>query len=171
MAEKSVEKEINNRRLALKTLKTETIAFLALTLGLTFLLNLFMWVNYDLIMESIELLSLATRLQMIIPAFSAIILNLFVFKTKTCPRKPKILFYYFLVLAALFTLVFALWLANPIDLSSIQIESMENLGSILVLALLNFAILILTLGWIALVFAWNFKSDSRKELEGKSCCS
>jgi len=165
LAEKSVEKKINNKRLVLKSMKTETIAFLALTLGLTFLLNLFMWVNYDLIMESIELLSLATRVQMIIPAFSAIILNLFVFKTKTCPRKPKILFYYFLVLAALFTLVFALWLVNPIDLSSIQIESMENLGSILVLALLNFAVLILTLGWIALVFAWNFKSDSRKELE------
>jgi len=109
--------------------------------------------------------SVEKKINKIIPAFSAIILNLFVFKTKTCPRKPKILFYYFLVLAALFTLVFALWLVNPIDLSSIQIESMENLGSILVLALLNFAVLILTLGWIALVFAWNFKSDSRKELE------
>lgn len=147
-----------------KSLKTETIAFLALTLGLTFLLNLFMWVNYDLIMESIELLSLATRVQMIIPAFSAIILNLFVFKKKTYPRKPKILFYCFLILAALYVLVFALWLVNPIDIASIQLGSIENLGPILVMSFLNLAILILTLGWIALVFVWNLKSDSRKDL-------
>ena len=165
LAEKSVEKEIDNKRLVLKSLKTETIAFLALTLGLTFLLNLFMWVNYDLIMESTELLALATRVQMIIPASSAIILNLFVFKTKTYPRKSKILFYYFLVLVALFILVFALWLINPIDLASIQLESIENLGPILVISFLNLAILILTIGWIALVFAWNFKSDSKKDLK------
>ena len=164
MAEKSVEKEMNNGIPVSKSLKTETVVFLALTLGLTFLLNLIMWVNSDLIMESIELLSLATRVQMIIPAFSAIILNLFVFKAKTYTRKSKILFYYFLVLVALFILVFALWLINPIDIASIQLESIENLGPILVMAFLNLTILILTLGWIALVFAWNLKSDSRKEL-------
>ncbi len=164
LAEKSVEKEMSNGRPVSKSLKTEIVAFLALTLGLTFLLNLIMWINYDSIVESIELLSLATRVQMIIPAFSAIILNLFVFKTKTYPRKPKILFYYFLVLAALFTLVFALWLVNPIDIASIQLESIENLGPIVVMGVLNLATLILTLGWIALAFAWNLKSDSRKEL-------
>ena len=92
MAEKSVEKEISTGRPVSKSLKTETAAFLALTLGLTFLLNFIMWINYDSIMESIELLSLATRVQMIIPAFSAIILNLFIFKTRTHPRKSKILF-------------------------------------------------------------------------------
>lgn len=165
MAEKSVEKELNKEGLVSKSPRTETIAFLALTLGLTFLLNLFMWVNHDLIMESTELLALATRVQMIIPASSAIILNLFVFKTKTHPRKSKILFYYFLVLVALFILVFALWLINPIDLASIQLESIENLGPILVIAFLNLAILILTLGWIALIFAWNLKSESKKELK------
>jgi len=164
LAEKSVEKEMGNWRPVSKSLKTETVVFLALTLGLTFLLNLVMWVNYDLIVESIELLSLATRVQMTIPAFSAIILNLFVFKTKTYPRKPKILFYYFLVLAALFALVFALWLVNPIDLASIQPESMENLGLLVVMGVLNLATLLLTLGWIALAFVWNLKSDSREEL-------
>ena len=165
MVEKSVEKEMDKGRPVSNSLKTETIAFLALTLGLTFLLNSFMWVNYDLIMESIELLSLATRVQMIIPAFSAIILNLFVFKKKTYPRKPRTLFYYFLILAALYVLVFALWLVNPIDIASIQLESIENLGLILVMSFLNLAILILTLGWFALVFVWNLKSDSRKDLK------
>ena len=164
MAEQTVEKELNKEGFVSKSLKKETIAFLALSLGSTFLLNLFMWVNYELIMESTELLALATRVQMIIPASSAIILNLFVFKTKTYSRKSKILFYYFLVLVALFILAFALWLINPIDLASIQLESIKNLGPILFIAFLNLAILILSLGWIALIFAWNLKSDSKKEL-------
>ena len=165
LPEKSVEKEINNKRLVLKSLKTETIAFLALTFGLTFLLNLIMWVNRDSIMESVELLSLATRVQMIIPAFSAIILNIFIFKTKTYTRKSKILLYCFLVLVALYIVVFALRLISPVDITSIEFESIENLGEILVIFFLNLAILILTLGWIALVFAWNLKSDSRKDLK------
>ncbi|KON31252.1 hypothetical protein AC477_04280 [miscellaneous Crenarchaeota group-1 archaeon SG8-32-1] len=167
MAEKSVEEEMSSGRPVSKSLKKETVVFLALTLGLTFLLNLIMWINYDSIVESIELISLATRVQMVIPAFSAIILNLFIFKTKTYPRKSKILFYYFLVLAALFALIFALWLVNPIDLASIasmEIASMENLGPILVMSILNLAILLLTLGWIVLAVIWNLKSDSRKEL-------
>jgi len=78
LAEKSGEKEMSNARPVSKSLKTETVVFLALTLGLTFLLNLIMWINYTSIVLSIELLSLATRVQMIIPTFSAIILNLFV---------------------------------------------------------------------------------------------
>jgi len=165
LLEGSVEKEIGNGRPVSKSLKTEIVVFLALTFGLTLLLNLIMWINYDLIVESIELLSLATRVQMIIPAFSAIVLNLFVFKTKTYPRKSKILFYYFLVLAVLFVVVFALWLVNPIDVAAIQIGSIENLGSILAMAFLNLAVLILTVGWIALAFFWNFRSESRKELK------
>lgn len=147
-----------------KSLKTETVIFLALTFTLTFLLNLFMWVYYDLIVERAELLSLATRVQMIIPAFSAIILNLFIFKRRTYPRKPRILLYYFLVLAVLFIVVFASWLVNPIDLASIQLESIENPGSVVVMGILNLVTFLLTLGWIALVFVWNLKSDSRKEL-------
>ena len=147
-----------------RSLKTETAVFLALTLTLTFLLNLVMWVNYDLIFERIDLLSLATRVQMIIPAFSAIILNLFIFKTRTYPRKSRVLLYYFLVLAVLFIVVFAAWLVNPIDLASIQLGSIENLGSVVVMVFLNLATFLLTIGWIVLVFAWNFKSDSRKEL-------
>ena len=145
LAEKPVEKE-SNRRTGSRSFKKETIVFIALTLGLTFLLNFVMWLNFDLIVESIELLALATRVQMSIPAFSAIILNLFIFKTKIFPRKARILFYYFLVLATLFTLVFAFWLVNPIDISSIQPDSIENLGQILIAGILELSTLILTLG-------------------------
>ena len=77
----SNEKPVSNR------LKTETIVFLALTLGLTFLLNFIMWINYDLFAENIELFAIALQVQMLIPASSAIILNLFVFKTKTYSKK------------------------------------------------------------------------------------
>ena len=157
--------EMSNERLISKAMKKETVVFLALTFALTFLLNLIIWVNYDSLVHSVELISLGARVQMTIPAFSAIILNLFVFKTKIYPRKVKILFYYFLGLAAVFTLTFALWLVNPINIASIQLESMENFGPIVAMSLLNLATLVLTFGWIALVFAWNLKSNSRQELK------
>ena len=165
MAETSLEKEMSNGRPISKSLKNETVGFLAVTFALTFLLNLIMWVHYDSLVQSVELIQLGARLQMTIPAFSAIILNLFVFKTTIYPRKVKILFYYFLGIAALFTLVFALWLVNPIDIASIQPQSMENLGPIVAMSLLNLATLVLTFGWIALVFAWNLRSNSRQELK------
>ena len=165
LAEKSVEKELKNKIITSNFLKKQTLAFLFLTFSLTFLLNFVMWLNYDIISESIELLRLATRVQMIIPAFSAIILNLFVFKTKIYQRKSRILLYYFLVLSIIFVLIFVVWLVNPIDLTSIQLDSFENLGSILALSFLNLAGLVLIIGWIALVFFWNLKSGSRKELK------
>jgi membrane protease YdiL (CAAX protease family) len=166
LAEKSLENEVSRERIVSSSLKKEIIVFIALTLGLTFLLNLVMWVNYDLIVENIELFSLALQFQMLIPAFSAIILNLFVFKTKTYSRKAIILFYYFLVLTALYTLIFAVRLVIPIELASIQLNSIENFGPIILIGLLSLITTFLTFGWIGLIFVWNFKSDSRKELRG-----
>jgi len=165
LAEKSVEKELNKEGLVSKSLKTETIAFLALTFGLTFLLNFFMWINYELIAERIELFSLALQFQMLLPAFSAIILNLFIFKSKPFSRKSRILFYYFLILTGLYALTFALWLINPIDITSIQLGSIENLGLTVLMGLLSLVTTLLTIGWIGLVFFWNLKADSRKELK------
>jgi membrane protease YdiL (CAAX protease family) len=124
-----------------------------------------MWIYYDLFAESIELFSMALTVQMLIPAFSAIILNLFVFKTKTYNRKSRILFYYFLILAALLVLVFAVRLAIPIELASIQLDSIENLGPIILIGVLSLVTTFLTIGWLILIFVWNFKADSRKELE------
>ena len=89
LTEESVEEEMNSGRTVSKSLKTETVVFIALTLGLTFLLNLIMWINYDLFAERLELFSLALQFQMLIPAFSAIILNLFVFKSRTFSRKSR----------------------------------------------------------------------------------
>jgi len=143
----------------------EICVFVALTLSLTFLLNFVMWVNYEVIAEHIELFGLALQFQMLLPAFSAIISNLFIFKSKPFSRKSKILFYYFLVLTGLYALTFALWLINPIDVASIQLGSIENLGLTVLMGLLSLVTTLLTLGWIGLVFFWNFKSDSRKELE------
>ena len=165
LAEKPVEKELNEKGFFSKSLKTETIAFIALTFGLTFLLNFVMWINYELIAERIELFSLALQLQMLLPAFSAIVLTLFVFKSKLFSRKPRILFYYFLILTALYALTFALWLINPVDIASIQLGSIENLGLTVLMGLLSLLTTLLTFGWIGLVFFWNLKSDSRKELE------
>jgi len=164
LAEQRVEKELNEEGFVSKSLKKETIAFLALTFGLTGLLNFVMWINYELIAGRIELFSLALQLQMLLPAFSAIVLNLFVFKSKPFSRKPRILFYYFIILTALYALTFALWLINPIDIASIQLGSIENLGLTVLMGLLSLVTTLLTFGWIGLVFFWNFKSDSRKEL-------
>ena len=150
----------------MKSLKTEIFGFVALTLGLTFLFNFVMWINYEVIADRIELFGLALQFQMLIPAFSAIILNLFVFKSKPFSRKSKILFYYFLVLTGLYALTFALWLINPIDITSIQLGSIENLGLTILMSLISLVTTLLTLGWIGLVFFWNIKADSRKELEG-----
>ena len=165
MAEKSVEKEVSNGIAVVKSLKKETVVFLALTFGLTFLLNFVMWLNYELIAERMELFSLALQFQMLLPAFSAIVLNLFVSKSKPFSRKPRILFYYFLILTALYALTFALWLINPIDIASIQIGSTENLGLTVLMGLLSLVTTLLTFGWIGLIFFWNLKSDSRKELK------
>ena len=148
-----------------KSLKKETVVFIALTLGLTFLLNFVMWINYELIAKRIELFSLALQFQMLLPAFSAIILNLFIFKSKPFSRKSRILFYYFLILTGLYALTFALWLINPIDITSIQLGSIENLGLTVLMGLLSLVTTLLTIGWIGLVFFWNLKSDSRKELK------
>ena len=150
MAEKSVEKEVSNGIAVVKSLKKETVVFLALTFGLTFLLNFVMWLNYELIAERMELFSLA-----LLPAFSAIVLNLFVSKSKPFSRKPRILFYYFLILTALYALTFALWLINPIDIASIQIGSTENLGLTVLMGLLSLVTTLLTFGWIGLIFFWN----------------
>ena len=89
LTEKSVEKGIDSGDEVSKSLKKETVVFLILTFGLTFSLNFGMWINYDLFAKNIELFALALQVQMLIPAFSAIILNLFVFKTKTYPRKAN----------------------------------------------------------------------------------
>lgn len=165
MAEESIEKEVRSRRVVLKPLKKEICGFVALTLGLTFLLNFVMWINYEVIADRLELFGLALQFQMLIPAFSAIILNLFVFKSKPFSRKSKILLYYFLVLTGLYALTFALWLINPIDIASIQLGSIENLGLTVLMGLISLVTTLLTLGWIGLVFFWNLKSDSRKELK------
>lgn len=153
---------ISNKKISYKK---EILVFLSLVFTLTYLLNLIMWLNYDIIEENILLLSSATGVQMIIPAFSAIILNLFVFKTNNYNKKSKILFYCFLSLCTLFVLVFIFLLFNPIDITTNELGSIENLSLILILSLLNLSILILTIGWIVLVFYWNLKSDSRKELK------
>ena len=165
MSNKLTEKPLNNNKNVSSSPKKEIFAFLTLTFTLTYLLNLIMWPNYDIIEENILLLSSATGLQMIIPAFSAIILNFFVFKKNRYNRKSKILFYCFLVLCALFVLIFAFLVVNPIDVSTLELESMENLGLILIFSLLNLSFLLLTIGWIGLVFYWNLKSDSREELK------
>ena len=75
LADKSIEKEVRSRRVILKPLKTEICVFVALKLGLTFLLNFVMWVNYEVIPERLELFGLALQFQMLLPAFSAIILT------------------------------------------------------------------------------------------------
>lgn len=147
-----------------KSLKKETAVFIVLVFGLTFLLNFVMLVNFDLFVENQELLLAALRFEMLIPAFSAIILNLFVFKTKTYPRKARILFYYFLVITALSALLFALRLGIRTELGTLQLDSMENLGLTVLMGVLVFGTNLLALGWIALIFAWNLKAGWRKEL-------
>ena len=149
----------------LKSLKKETAVFIVLVFGLTFLLNFVMLINFDLFVENQELLVVALRFEMLIPAFSAITLNLFVFKTKAYPRKSRILYYYFLVITALSALLFALRLGIRTELGTIPLDPMENLGLTVLMGVLIFGTNLLALGWIALIFVWNLKAGWRKELE------
>ncbi len=119
----------------LNSFKKEIVAFLILTFGLTYLLNFFVWNNNYFLKGQIEFLYHALTLEMFIPAFSAIILNLFIFKSKTYTRKVKIFFYYFLFCTAVSAASFVLLLALGLQLGFVNYFIIVGLFLIIILHL------------------------------------
>jgi hypothetical protein len=81
-------------------LSRQTIVFLLLVLGLTYLFNLGMWFSKDLLLENQQLYFQVLQLEMMIPAFSAIVVGVFIFKDTAYLGKPRIFFLYYLLVTA-----------------------------------------------------------------------
>jgi membrane protease YdiL (CAAX protease family) len=117
--------------------------FLALTFGLTWILDLVLWftVGYG---ES-PLTGLLLQLQMLLPAFCAIVLGLFVFKgnalyqVRTNKERPRWFYYYFLVYTIIYAVTSTVALVTPnmttlTALGAIT-QALTLLGLILLIAL------------------------------------
>ena len=91
--------------------------FLVLTFGLTWLLDLVLWlrVGYGQNLTTGVLL----QLQMLLPAFCAIVLGMFVFKgsplytVRTNKERPRWFFYYFLIYTVIYAIVGAVMIISP----------------------------------------------------------
>ena len=91
--------------------------FLVLTFGLTWLLDWVLWltVGYGQNVATVVLL----QLQMLLPAFCAIVLGMFVFKdstlynVRTQRERPRWFFYYFLVYTVIYAAVGAVMIISP----------------------------------------------------------
>jgi membrane protease YdiL (CAAX protease family) len=91
--------------------------FLVLTFGLTWLLDLALWllVGYGQNLATGVLL----QLQMLLPAFCAIVLGMYMFKdsplytVRTNKERPRWFFYYFLVYTVIYTVVGVVMIISP----------------------------------------------------------
>jgi len=91
--------------------------FLVLTFGLTWLLDLVLWrlVGYGQNLTTGVLL----QLQMLLPAFCAIVLGMFVFKdsplytVRTNKERPRWFFYYFLLYTVVYAVVGVVMIISP----------------------------------------------------------
>lgn len=117
--------------------------FLALTFGLTWILDLVLWftVGYG---ES-PVTGLLLQLQMLLPAFCAIVLGLFVFKgnalyqVRTNKERPRWFFYYFLVYTLIYAVISVVAVITP-DTTTLTIlggiaQALTLLGLVLLIAL------------------------------------
>ena len=120
-------------------------AFLGLTFGLTWLLNLAIYLRGGLKIPGIVAI---LQLQMLLPAFSAIVLGLFFFPESPIYRKKSAgrgrwFYYYFLLLTLIYALgTLAIWL-SPTQSTIAVLASIP-----LILAFLGLLILIV-LRWVA----------------------
>jgi membrane protease YdiL (CAAX protease family) len=91
--------------------------FLVLTFGLTWLLNLvlWLWVGYGQNLAAGVLL----QLQMLLPAFCAIVLGMFVFEdsplytVRSNKERPRWFFYYFLIYTVIYAVVGVVMIISP----------------------------------------------------------
>jgi len=129
----------------LKVLKKETSIFLILTFTLTYLLCFILWFNLTQTSQTLTMFAwkkmvfvLMAQLMMLIPAFSALILNLYLFKRgNLTPKKAKIFFYYFFVLTGVYVVVtiLVLWRLLTFPVVSIITTTIILTGVLLIFIL------------------------------------
>ena len=114
--------------------------FLILTFGLTWLLDLVLWltVGYGQNVTT----GLLLQLQMLLPAFCAIVLGLFVFKdsplytVRTNRERPRWFFYYFLVYTVMYAVVGAVMIISPnLTMAGLVTQGLTILGLVVLIIL------------------------------------
>lgn len=116
--------------------------FLGVTFGLTYLLDLLLWLKGGLASTSAVV---ALQAQMLLPAFSAILLGLFVFRNsplyhRSFRERPRWFFFYFIIYTVIY-LTLAGWLmlapASPQALTVVSLitQAMTMLGLLLIIVL------------------------------------
>ena len=89
--------------------------FLGLTFGLTWLVNLILWqTGFESGASAVQLL----QFQMLLPAFSAIVLGMFVFKGsqiyyKSFHERSRLFFYFYMIFTLIFAVLIVVALAAP----------------------------------------------------------
>lgn len=83
-----------------RRLHRETALFLILTLGLTYLLNAGMLLRKRFLLENPDVFVQTLQVEMMIPAFAAITVGLFIIRDSAYTRRPTIFAVYYLLAAA-----------------------------------------------------------------------
>jgi membrane protease YdiL (CAAX protease family) len=117
--------------------------FLVLTFGLTWLLDWVLWltVGYGQNVATVVLL----QLQMLLPAFCAIVLGMFVFRdsplyqVRTHQERPRWFFYYFLVYTVVYAVVGAVMIVSPgqttLTMAGLVTQGLTILGLVVLIVL------------------------------------
>jgi len=88
----------------LKSLDNKVVIFLLLTFTLTYIQDFSIWYIFKSIPEGLSGTNLGIS-RMLVPAFSAIFLDLFIFKEKIITKKDKIFYFYFILLTVIYSLL------------------------------------------------------------------
>jgi membrane protease YdiL (CAAX protease family) len=114
--------------------------FLVLTFGLTWLLDLVLWLTVGYGQNPVT--GVLLQLQMLLPAFCAIVLGMFVFKdsplytVRTSKERPRWFFYYFLVYTLIYAVVGVVMVISPnLTMAGLVTQGLTILGLVILIIL------------------------------------